>query len=685
MRSVNRHRVRRSIGIAGCLLLCTTLRVSAQDTGAPKPPEALGALSLEQLVDLEIDSVYAASNYAQKITEAPASITIVTRDEIDRFGYRTLADILRNVRGFYVTNDRNYSYLGVRGFNRPGDYNARILLLIDGHRLNDNVFGSALLGTEFPLDLGLIERVEIVRGPSSSLYGTSAFFAVINVVTKRADRLKGFDVSGTVGTFGTRQGRVSYGRTFAGGAQMVLSGSAYDSDGQRRLYFKEFDSPATHFGVASNADADTFVQFLGKASVGRFTAQALYGSREKIVPTASFGTVFDDPRSGTIEMQAYADVQYDRTFGNDWSTGARLYYDRYAYDGTYVFGDETDPFAPRVLNLDFARGSWWGGEVKARKRFGARHTVSIGSEYRDNLRQDQYNYDADPYVLYLDDRRRSSSWAVHAQDEIKLPSQWLLNLGVRHDQYDSFGGTTNPRMALIYNPAGSTTMKLLYGQAFRAPNIYELYWFQDDIAKANPDLRPESNRTAEVVLEQGLGSGLRGGVTAFHYAVNDLITQQTDRRDDLLVYNNAGRIEARGLELDLDGRWAFGSMARASYTYQHSRDQETGLPLTNSPVHLVQTSAAVPLPWHGFSAGLATRYMSERLTVSGGRVDPVTLTNLTILGRSPHNGFEVSASIFNLFDARWEDPGSEEHRQDGIVQNGRTLRLRLTYRFGHRH
>ena len=86
-----------------------------------------------------------------------------------RYGYRTLADILRSVRGFYVTNDRNYSYLGVRGFSRPGDYNARILLLVDGHRLNDNIFGAALIGTEFPLDVDLIERVEIIRGPSSSL------------------------------------------------------------------------------------------------------------------------------------------------------------------------------------------------------------------------------------------------------------------------------------------------------------------------------------------------------------------------------------------------------------------------------------------------------------------------------------------------------------------------------------
>ena len=109
-----------------------------------QPPPDLSRLSLEELADLNIDSVYGASMYLQKVTEAPSSVTIITADDIERYGYRTLADALRSVRGFYITNDRNYSYLGVRGFSRPGDYNARILLLIDGHRLNDNVFGSAL-------------------------------------------------------------------------------------------------------------------------------------------------------------------------------------------------------------------------------------------------------------------------------------------------------------------------------------------------------------------------------------------------------------------------------------------------------------------------------------------------------------------------------------------------------------
>jgi len=153
------------------------------------PPTTLNLQAEEKLLLQEIPSVYGASKYEQKVTEAPSSVSIVTADEIKKFGYRTLTDILRSVRSFYVSYDRNYSFVGVRGFARPGDYNSRILLLVNGHRLNDNIFDSALIGTEGVLDVDLIERVEIIRGPSSSLYGSNAFFAVVDIILPDVDAI----------------------------------------------------------------------------------------------------------------------------------------------------------------------------------------------------------------------------------------------------------------------------------------------------------------------------------------------------------------------------------------------------------------------------------------------------------------------------------------------------------------
>ena len=107
------------------------------------PPASLADLSIEQLMEVRVASVYGASKHEQKVTQAPSSVSIVTAEDIRRFGYRTLVDALRGIRGLYVSDDRNYPYLGIRGFLRPGDYNTRVLVTIDGHRMNDNIYDGA--------------------------------------------------------------------------------------------------------------------------------------------------------------------------------------------------------------------------------------------------------------------------------------------------------------------------------------------------------------------------------------------------------------------------------------------------------------------------------------------------------------------------------------------------------------
>ncbi len=193
--------------------------------------EALGTMSLEELMQMRIDTVYGASKYEQKVTRAPASVTIVTADDISRFGYRTLAEALRSIRGLYVSDDRNYSYLGTRGFLRPGDYNSRILMLIDGHRVNDNVYDGAYFGREAPVAVDMIERIEFVRGPSSPIYGSSAFFGIVNIVLKHAQDIDGAGDPAAGGSLGAREGTFQLGNTSASGVESTLAGSWFESRG----------------------------------------------------------------------------------------------------------------------------------------------------------------------------------------------------------------------------------------------------------------------------------------------------------------------------------------------------------------------------------------------------------------------------------------------------------------------
>ncbi len=239
------------------MLLCAALAALAPKPLAAQDAQAqanLMDMSLEDLMKVEIDSVYGASGFKQQVVDAPASITIITADEIKRYGYRNLADILRNVPGFYVTNDREFSYLGVRGFGPPGDFNSRVLLLLDGHWTNDNVTGGAVFGSEMPFDIDLIERVEVIRGPNSSIYVASALLAIVNVVTKRGRDCKGLTVSEELASYRTYKSRLTYGRQFKNGLDVLLSGSYDYSHGPDQLYFKEFNNPATNYGLAENAN-----------------------------------------------------------------------------------------------------------------------------------------------------------------------------------------------------------------------------------------------------------------------------------------------------------------------------------------------------------------------------------------------------------------------------------------------
>lgn len=636
-------------------------------------PEDLDTKSLEDLMNIEVASVYSASKYSQKVTEAPSSVSIVTAEQIQRYGYRTMAEILSSVRGFYVTDDRNYTYLGVRGFARPGDYNTRVLLLIDGHRINDNVYDQAFLGRDFPVDVDLIERVEVVRGSSSSLYGTSAFFAVINVITKRGRDLKGVEISGELASSGTYKGRLSYGNRLRDNFEMLLSASYYDSRGQRRIYFSELDNPDTNNGIAEDADKEGSKSFFANVTFGNLTLNATYGSREKGVPTASFGTVFNDPRTFTTDRRGYLDLKYEKTFSNQLGLIARASYDSYRYDGTYIYDFEFP------INEDRSRGRWWSGELQVTKTLST-HRLTLGTEYRDNLRQNQGNFDVGAPAPNLDDRRKSKNFALFVQDEFVIRENVTLSGGVRYDHHSTFGGTVKPRLALIYHPVAKTTVKAIYGEAFRAPNSYELYYDGLTDLNTKSTLRPETIRTGELVFEQYLGDHLRLSASGYIYRLKGLISQQSDA-DGVITFRNLGQLASKGVEFEIEGKGAGGFEGNVAYTLQTTRDQGTGQELTNSPRHLGKLNVIAPLIKRKIFAGLGFQYTSQRRTLNGSNLPPLYLSNFTLFGQKLAKGLDASFGVYNLFNQTYSDPGSEEHVQNAIPQNGRNLRLKFTYHF----
>jgi iron complex outermembrane receptor protein len=648
-----------------------TVQVTALPAQAQDSTDAAGLLG-EAALFQEVPSVTAASKYEQDPREAPASITVITREEISRFGYRTLAEALNSVRGFFTSYDRNYTYVAVRGFTLPGDYNTRLLLLVDGHRLNDNVADAAYVGTEFALDLQTVDRIEIIRGAASSLYGTNAFYGVVNVITRNGRSIQGGQLQAEAGTFGAYRAKAMFGAKARNGLEYLLAGAAYQTSGQD-LYFPEFDAPATNNGFAAGRDGDQTGSGFAKLSYQGWSFEAGVQGRRKEVPTASFGTTFDDPRLVTHDRHAFGVVRYDHPFADLSRLNVSVAYDRHLYRGSYPYDD--------VVQRDLQSGDWTTLEVQYVRPVGQRHKVMFGGEYRYNLRQDQQLYDEEPYQSYLEDRRSSQVWAVFVQDEFRITRSLLLNAGLRHDSYETFGGTTNPRAALIYSLDDATTLKGLYGRAFRAPNLYELY-AQDGGLTQKPSnrLRPETIESFELVGERRLSRGLRSTVSVYHFTATHLISIYTDTTDGLLVFGNLGQVGSSGVELEVDGS-AGPLSARASYAFQQVRDEESDRAPVNSPAHVGRLG--VSLGFFGDRARLSSelRLLGQRRTVTGGEVPAYGLVNFTLLARPFRLGPQFSTSVYNLFDHRYGDPGGEELAQEVVVQDGRAVRVGMRHQF----
>ena len=644
--------------------------MDARDVPQSRP--TLSDLSFEDLMQVRVEEVFGASKRLQPATEAPSSVSVITAADIERYGYRSLADILRSARGVYVTDDRNYSYVGVRGFGQPGDYNTRVLLLVDGHRVNDDVYDQAPVGAELALDPATFERVEIIRGPSSALYGTSAFFAVVNIVTKTGAVMNGVRIGVEGGTFDTRRAYAAAGTRTAGGVDVAFTANIETSDGQQDLYYPEFDSPDTNDGHAIGVDGERVRGVTGRVTKGDFTLLGAYGWRRKVVPTASFGVVFNDPGFYTVDERAFVDASYE----HDWQGtkySIRAYADRYRYDGEYPYSALVDD-APSVIQTDYGHGVWWGTDLRATRHVAGGQTIVGGVEWRDYLKQDQG-------AAFKDDRKPPFATSVtthvfagYLQDEIRLHDRWLVSVGGRYDSYSGFG-QFSPRASVVFAATPKRSFKYLLGNAFRAPNAYEFDYLTDGVR--NTRLKPETLNTSEVAWEEYVGGWLRTSVSAYRNRVEGLLTLISDDQD-VLHYTNAGRALARGLEFEGEIRTAHGVQALVSYAVQRAKDRDSGTELVNSPRHLGKARFSVTGPTRASTVAFEMQAMSGRVLIGGGTAAAHTVAHVNYV-QPLGPDVTIVAAIRNLFGAAYADPASEEHMQLTIPQEGRTFRVGMQW------
>ena len=621
-------------------------------------------MSFSNLMD---QKVVTASKYAQNISEAASSIGTITAEEIKYFGYKTLGEALNGQRGIYLSNDKNYLQVGSRGFSRPTDYNNRIVIMIDGHIMNEVVYGSAFMGNELAINLENVERIEIIRGPGASVYGSGAMLNIVNLFMKKGSEINGLSVSAGTGSFGKNDLSVIYGKKIKS-IDFSISGTGGISKGED-YYFRELDSSGTNNGISRGMDWEEYFGLQSAFSYNNFKLSAGFSSRAKGIPTGAFNADLKGDVK-TIDDRYFVEAGYRKEFKRSNYLLFRSYYDDYCYSGSYPGGG---------LNyFDASKGRWGGGEIQYYLEAGEKNVITAGIEYKYIFRSDYKEWDDD--TTYFDKNFPFSSFSVYAQDQIKIVRNLHLTAGLRYDRYSIFGQALSPRLALVYNYSLNSSLKLLYSDAFRIPNFYESFYESYNSHVANPDIQSEKISAQELVWSHKLSKSLYGNLSIYHFLTFDLIDQHL-HDENLTEFHNIGKAIGYGLEYGFKYKHPDNnSQAFLNLTLQSTLDKHTGETLSNSPAFMVKSGFIFPVTKY-FYIVPGFFFETGRKTLAGNKTGNLYLFNLGINSVRFLKHFEASLKVRNLFNRAYYSPAGYEHVQDVLIQDSRNIYFKVTANF----
>lgn len=624
----------------------------------------LTALSLEQLMDIPVTG---ASKYEQKQSEVAAAVSVISREEIRAFGWRTLGQALASLPGVHTTYDRQYTYLGARGLGLPGDYNTRVLITINGNRVNEATYDSAMVGHAFPLDMDLVERIEYIPGPGSAVYGQNAMFGVANLVTRSGQDVNGVELTAARQTTHlASSGRLSVGRRLEDGTDVLVSLSGLDARGQDHRY--DFGDGVE--GLAARMDGERDQELHARLARGAWSFDLNWGDRLKADPTAAEGT---DPLvagQGIRDRYLLTQLRYEDTLADPRQRlMARVFMSEYGFESRSSYGGERYLFSGTTRSR--------GAELRWLSDAWSNHRLMVGLELQDDPQRDQAQHDPDgeqPDYLFPNQGWRAG---LYAQDEWRLSESLVATLGGRVDR-DSIQGTRlSPRMALIWRPASASTLRLLYGTAHRAPNAYETNWRWEGERPVLEDAVPgERIRTLELVLDQRVAPDLVWRGALYRWALRDAIVFD----NDAYLFRSEVPICATGLELSADKTWRGGARLRGSLSRQWVGFDD-GRPVPNAPPWLAKLAFSTPLPVAGLRLAYEWSFVGRRHTPDGHRLGGYSVSGVHLVAPRILPRLDVSLGIANLFNKRYAHPLPAGNWMPSLAQDGRSATLQLSYRF----
>jgi outer membrane receptor protein involved in Fe transport len=642
-----------------------------------------------------------ATGTKQLISKAPAVASVITAEDIKNSGARTLDEVLASVPGFYksLSSIRFSPIYSIRGIYT--DTNPQILVLLDGVPMTNGQLGDRGALSSMPVQF--VERVEVIRGPGSAIYGADAFAGVINIITKTRSNIGRAEVGASVGSFESIEGWGLYGGgvgdfNFAFGIQYNQTEGdddrIVDSDAQtifdNAINIPNAVPPAslapgpantngkrldTNFNLESeHYRVNWWSRHLRDTGVGPGLAQSLdptgSGDVDEIIADALYrhkpseswdlsyqlalhwvdadssqklfppGTILPIGSDGNIDTRPGAIVQ-PIAFPEGFIGNPGVEEQAYKFEVVAITRALKDQTIRLAGGIDYI-------EVKGTesKNFGPGvlsppvNPPVVSGQTTDVTGTDD---------VYLPEESRRIIYASF-QDEVSLAANLDLTAGVRVDDYSDFGTTVNPRLALVWQNNPVLTTKFLYGRAFRAPSFSELYNQNNPVQLGNPDLEPEIINSFEVAFLIEPNSDLDLGVNLYAFRIDDFIEFVPDTEGR--TAENVGEFNGSGLEFEASYQITHRALLSGYYAYQQVEDRQTGDPLPNAPQNQVYLQFDYRLG-HGWLLDTRAKYIADRPRAAGDprpELDDYAWVDLTIRKNVERHGLEYGFGVKNLFD-----------------------------------
>jgi outer membrane receptor for ferrienterochelin and colicins len=573
--------------------------------------------------------VVTASGFQQTVTDAPASISVIPGDQLRNESFRDLADAVRHTQGVSVIGNANEQDISIRGL--PGSYT---LILVDGVRQgtrNARPNGSAGSEQSFIPPAVIIDRIEVLRGPASTLYGSDAVGGVINIITKKVSDVP----TGSFGLSYTKQQHDKYGDDMQ--AQAYVAGPLIENRLGYQLWGTAFGRGEDEILEGSNEREN--YQLAGRLTFtpNEQNAFMLDAGTERLQNRSTPGK----STAGETGLERHNDRSYVRLSHEgtwDWGTSFLSAQREVGERTTFALGEE-DPRSPEITNIVL--------DGRATVPLGD-HMVSFGTQYIKNTLNDQ-NPGMRNEVDY-----DFSLWqaALYVEDEWAATDRLTITGGLRMDYHSEYGDHYSPRLYAVYGLTDQVTIKGGVSTGFRAPEIRSIvpgyayatggsgcfYGPESELPEgmgpcgvilANPDLKPETSTNFEAAVIYDNLEDLTLGATVFHTELKNQVNNERVYNDDgsfarwdqdpnYTLFRQYNLNEARMQGVELTALWEATSTLRltANYTYIDS-EQKTGtyagLPLNRTPEHSGSVRADWVTPVEGLSSYLAGNYIGDQI------------------------------------------------------------------------